>query len=206
MITTPYENQLCKTGYLQKMKRLLLLTTILIGSLLNSCDQLPFGTPVEPTVSQNLYKAVYLTDELGELSAEDFKAHPEVIVTKTFYEFKSHAGSKIALWVDKNAVSKIDSNWLNQPPQKYYPLVLVGYNDPLYCFRDTLSVGRIEGPYVDWSKQVLEPGFCVWMILEESESGESSIFRGYKQTPTIQDILDVTNQLLEEKQDIQSDK
>jgi hypothetical protein len=188
------------------MKRLLLLITILIGILLNSCDQLPFGTPVEPTVPQNLYKAVYLTDEHGELSAEELKVHPEVIVTKTFDVFKSHAGSKIALWVDKNAVNKINNNWLNQPPQKYYPLVLVGYNDPIYCFRDTLSVGRIEGPYVDWSKEVLEPGFCVWMILVESESEESSIFRGYKLSPTIQSILDVTNQLLEEDQDIQSNK
>jgi hypothetical protein len=188
------------------MKRLLLLTPILIAILLNSCAQLHFGTPVEPTVAQNLYKAVYLTDEHGELSAEELNAHPEVIVTRTFDEFKSHAGSKIALWVDKSAVNKINQNWLNQPPQKYYPLVLVGYNAPLYCFRDTLSVGRIEGPYVDWSKEVLEPGFCVWMILEESESGESSIFQGYKQPPTVQDILDVTNQLLEENQDIQSNK
>jgi hypothetical protein len=188
------------------MKRLILLVTILIGILLNSCDQLHIGTPVEPKVTQNLYKAVYLTDEFGELSAEDFKAHPEVIVTKTFDEFKSHAGSKIALWLDKNAVNTVDIKWLNQPPQKYYPLVLVGYNNPLYCFRDTLHVGRIEGPYVDWSKEVLEPGFCVWMILVESESRESSIFRGYNQSPTIQDILDVTNQLLEYDQDIQSDK
>ncbi len=188
------------------MKRSLLLITILIAILLNSCAQLPFGTSSEPTIAQNLYKAVYLAGELGELSAEELKTHPEVVVTKTFDEFKSHAGSKIALWVDKNAVNKVNNEWLNQPPQKYYPLVLVGYNDPLYCFRDTLSVGRIEGPYVDWSKEVLEPGFCVWMILEENESGESSIFRGYNQPPSVPDILDVTNQLLEEDQDIQSNK
>ena len=184
-----------------------------LGKILNEkkiinelSDQLHFGAPVEPTVPQNLYKAVYLTDELGEFSAEDIKAHPEVIVTKSFDEFKFHAGSKIALWVDKNAVNKINRKWLNQPPQKYYPLVLIGYNDPLYCFREILPLGRIEGPYVDWSKEVLEPGFCVWMILVEDESGHSSTLSGSKLSPTIQDILDVTNQLLEEDQDIQSDK
>jgi hypothetical protein len=187
-----------------KMKRYLLLIPFIAGILLNSCDQLTFGKSIEPTGPQ--YKAVYLTDGLEELSAEDLKAHPEVVVTKTFEAFKSHAGSRIALWIDKNAVNKIDKKWLNQPPQKYYPLVLVGYNNPLYCFRDTLHVGRIEGPYADWSKEVLEPGFCVWMILEEREFGESSIFQGYKQSPTVQDILEVTNPLLEEDQDIQPDK
>jgi hypothetical protein len=128
-----------------------------------------------------------------------------VIVTLNFDDFKSRAGSKIALWIDKNAVDIVDIAWLNQAPQKYYPLVLVGYNAALYCFRDTLHVGRIEGPYVDWSKEKLEPGFCAWLILVEKGNQESRIMRDYDQTPTVQDILDVTNPLLEEKQDIKPD-
>jgi hypothetical protein len=186
------------------MKRLILLIPLLTFFLLDSCVQLSSGTPVEPTETPSFYRAVYLTHDLGELTVDDRKAHPEVIISPTFDDFKSHAVSKIALWVDKNAVKMIDKNWLNLPPQKYFPLVIVGYNDPLYCFRDTLSVGNIEGPYVDWSKENLEPGFCVWMILKENSSeGKSAIFRSYHQTPTIQDILNVTNPLLEEKQQIQ---
>jgi len=187
-----------------EMKRYFLLITLLTFLLLNSCVQLSSGTPVKPTEPPSLYKAVYLTHNLEALTVDDISAHPEVIISPTFDDFKSHAVSRIALWVDKNAVNMIDKNWLNLPPQKYYPLVIVGYNDPLYCFRDTLSIGQIEGPYVDWSKEEIEPGFCVWMILKEiSNEGISSIFRGYHQTPTVQDILDVTNPLLDEKQDIQ---
>ncbi len=188
------------------MKRLFSIVILFTGFLLDSCSQLSFGTPKQPAVTKFSYQAVYLTNGPGELSAADIQSHPEVIATLTFDDFKSYAGSRIALWVDKNAVNMIDKEWLNLPPQKYYPLVLIGYNDPLYCFRDVLSVGRIQGPYVDWSKENLEPGFCVWMILVENASRESSRFRGYNQIPAVQDVLDITNPLLEEKQDIQLSK
>ena len=188
------------------MKRSILITMILTGFLLNSCSLVPSITPVESATPKNSSKAVYLTTENGVLSAQDLNAHPQVIVATTFSDFKSQAGSRIALWVDKSAVDLVKAGWLNQPPQKYYPLVLVGYNNALYSFRDTLSVGRIQGPYVDWSKEVLEPGFSVWMILSESQNSESTLMRRYQQSPTVQDILDVTNPLLNEEQDIQLEK
>jgi hypothetical protein len=188
------------------MKQTLRLATLLTSLLLNSCSPLPSKTPAASTPHPNNYQAVYLTGGNGVLSAQDLNAHPQVIVATTFSDFKSQAGSRIALWVDKSAVDLVKAGWLNQPPQKYYPLVLVGYNNALYSFRDTLSVGRIQGPYVDWSKEVLEPGFSVWMILSESQNSESTLMRGYQQSPTVQDILDVTNPLLNEDQEIQPEK
>ena len=188
------------------MKPYILITALLTTFLLNSCSLLPSKIPASSTPRPNSYQAVYLTGGNGVLSADDLNAHPEVIVATTFDDFKSHAGSRIALWVDKSAVNLVKGGWLNQPPQKYYPVELVGYNNALYSFRDTLSVGRIQGPYVDWSKEILEPGFSVWMILSESQSEETTIMRGYQQSPTVQDILDVSNPLLNEDQDIQSEK
>jgi hypothetical protein len=59
---------------------------------------------------------------------------------------------------------------------------------------------------MDWSKEILESGFSVWMILSESQNSESTLMRRYQQSPTVQDILDVTNPLLNEEQDIQLEK
>lgn len=144
------------------------------------------------------FKALYLVQGGGELNADDLQSHPEVLATESFEVYKTFAGSRVALWVDKNAVELVDQEWLHEEPQKNYPLVLVGYNDPLYAFRDVLDGFGIEGPVVDWSKENLEPGFSVWMLLEKTESPQSAVFRGYQEVPTVQGILAVTNQLLED--------
>jgi hypothetical protein len=185
------------------MKHHFLLAALINLILLAGCGAESAGAPAVPTANPLVYKAVYFSDGPGELIVADLKTHSEVFVALTFDEFKSLAGSKIALWVDRNAVEMIDMDWLNLPPQKYYPLVIVGYNDPLYCFREILPVGQIEGPYVDWGQETLQPGFCAWMIRIESDSGQEAFFQGYHQAPVVQDILDVTNLLLEKHQDNQ---
>jgi hypothetical protein len=188
------------------MKRLLLFASLFGILMLTGCYRSSSATTVGPETTPILPKAVYLSAGPGGLTAGDLAAHPEVILTSSFVKFKSHSASKIALLVDKNAVDLVDNQWLNSPPQKFYPLVIVGYNDPLYCFRDTLKVGMIEGPYVDWSKETLVPGFCVWMIRVQTSTETSAFFKGYNQKPLLQDILDVTNPLLDEKQEIQPDR
>jgi hypothetical protein len=190
----------------RKIKRLLLLFGLLSILVLAGCNQSPSEPPARPTFTPLQAKAVYLSSGPGELTAGDLTAHPEVIRVMTFDQFKSHAASRIALLVDKNAVHLVDNQWLNSPPQKYYPLVIVGYNDPLYCFRDTFSVGSISGPFVDWNNEILEPGYCVWMIRVQTGTETSAFFRGYNQKPDLQDILDITNPLLEETQEIQIDR
>ena len=148
----------------------------------------------EPTLAS--IQAVYLVNGAGELSGNDIQAHPEVVVARSFDAFKNYAHAKVALWIDRNAVGWVDQQWLHQTPQKYYPLVLVGYHNALYSFRDVLKGFGIIGPYVDWSTETLEPGFSIWMITEDKENSVSAVMQGYDEPPTVQRILGITNALL----------
>src|SRR3972149_229761 len=134
------------------------------------------------------FQAVYLVKHPGQLSLDDLQAHPEVAVTGSFDDFKQHAQTKVALWIDKNAIELLDQQWLREAPQKYYPLALVGYNEPLYAFREALPVAQIEGPAMDWSTMTLEPGFSIWMIRAETGSSLSAFMNGYNQMPSVQGI------------------
>lgn len=173
-------------------------SVIMIMLLLVGCK--PMATSAEnPSSNQsepNIISAIYLVQGQGQLAASDLRLHPEVMVTNSFDEFKRHSQAKVALWIDKNAVSLVNMDWLHQAPQKYYPLVLVGYNDALYSFRETLLGFPISGPAIDWSAVTLEPGFSVWMIREETSSSISTYMMGYAQPPTVDAILTITNALL----------
>jgi hypothetical protein len=168
------------------MKQLALILTFI---LIVGCTATPAASP------EATYKAIYLSQENGQLSKEDLQAHPDVVATSSFDEFKQLAKKKTALWIDSNAAGLIDKEWLNQKPQRFYPIVLIGYSDALCSFRDTLGgFGIIEGPYTDCSS--LPPGFSVWMLEEETSSGASAFMRGYEQVPTVKDILEKTDPLL----------
>ena len=78
----------------------------------------------------------------------------------------------------------------------YCPLVLVGYNDATYSFREKLTGFGIEGPYVDWNEQELEPGFSIWMLLEKTETATSSFMKGYSEAPSAMQIIALTDMLL----------
>ncbi len=174
------------------------LVVIIIMILLVGCA--PIATSVEtPSSSQsepNIISAIYLAQEQGQLALSDLRLHPEVTTTDSFDEFKRYSQTKVALWIDKNAVSLVNMDWFHQAPQKYYPLVLVGYNDALYSFRETLSGFGISGPAVNWSTVTLEPGFSVWMIQEETASSVSAFMKGYAQPPIVDTILMITNALM----------
>jgi hypothetical protein len=166
------------------MKRLIPILTVL---LIVGCTATP-----SPEAT---YKAIYLVQENGQLSKEDLQAHPEVMVTSSFEEFKKLARNEAVLWIDIDSVEFVDKNWLNQKPQRFYPIVLIGFSDALCAFRDTLGgFGIIEGPYADCSSP--PPGFSVWMLEEETSSDASAFMRGYAQVPTVKDILEQTNPLL----------
>lgn len=176
---------------LTPMARILFIVCI---AILAACS--PVTEPIVPTAISP-FQAVYFVQHPGQLSLDDLKAHPEVAVTSSFAEFKQYAQAKLALWIDRNAVSLVDIQWLRDTPQKYYPVVLVGESNELCAFKETLSVSDIEGPPADCS--LLTPGFSVWMIREETASSLSALMKGYNQEPTVQDILDVTNALPNEK-------
>jgi hypothetical protein len=144
-------------------------------------------------------KAIYLTpQEGGQLTAQELKNHPEILVVNSFTDLKDAVQIKCAIWIDKDAVNMIDENWLHDDTQMYCPLVLIGYNNALYSFREKLTGFSIEGPYVDWNIETLEPGFSIWMLIDSTDTSTSSVMNGYDESPSAKRIISLTNKLIEE--------
>jgi len=144
-------------------------------------------------------QAIYLVQGQGQLDPAELAAHPEVAVVHTWADFQRLAQTKVALWIDKDAVDLVDRQWLNQAPQRSYPLVVVGYSSALYAFREALPAFGISGPYIDWSTATVGPGFSVWMLRDETGASHAADMKGYQGVPTVPAILEKTNALLEEK-------
>ena len=141
-------------------------------------------------------RAVYLMPTTGgQITKEDLAAHPEILPVTDFATLASHANRHIAIWIDKDAIDLLPQGWVNQKPQKFYPIIVVGYSNALYSMREKLNL-LIIGPWVDWSKQTLEHGFSVWMIDSYSENGISSIMKGYSEKIDVSRILEISNELL----------
>ena len=144
-------------------------------------------------------KAIYLVQGQALLSSKDLQLHPEIILVKTFNELEQYSHRKVALWIDKGAVALLQQDWLNTAPQAYYPIVLIGYSDTLYSFRDLLGLCCFAGPVPVGNDQKLKSGFSVIERMEASDPTLPAVtfLKGYDQIPTVQAILDVTNALLE---------
>src|SRR3974377_975153 len=105
------------------------LLAILVLSLLAACrSPAPVAT----------IRAVYLVQQEGQLPHTELSQHPEILVTSSFADFQHAARSRVGLWIDKNAIGLGDSTWLDLPPQSSYPIIVIGYNDTLLSFRDSL--------------------------------------------------------------------
>lgn len=166
-----------------------LLSAFLVLILLTSCS-LSTSTPS--------IRAAYLVEGDGQLSQAELDKHPEILVTHTFEGFRNAARDRIGLWIDKNAVQLMEPDWLDKMPQAAYPIILVGYNDPLRSFKYSLTVCCFLGPInPDFSGS--EPGFSVI----ERPTGEPGtpdvIVQGFKQIPTVEDVLKISNDLLDGK-------
>jgi hypothetical protein len=152
--------------------------------------------------SASSLKAVYFVRGQGELSSDDLQAHPEIVVVQTFDDFKKYASQKIALWVDKNATpfNAEQEKWINEAPQAYYPIVLVGTSDTLHAFKNLLGLCCFMGPAGDYPGYDA-PGFSVlqWEATNAPDERAVILLQGYDQKPTVQAILDITNALLEGK-------
>jgi hypothetical protein len=143
-------------------------------------------------------KAAYLVVPGGQLASAELNQHPEIFVTSSFSAFQKAARRRIALWIDKDALSLVDSAWLDQLPQSSYPIIVVGYNDPLRSFRDGLTLCCFAGPVnPDYSGS--EPGFSVIERASGAPSAPVTWLQGFKQAPHVVDILQVSNALLEGK-------
>jgi hypothetical protein len=142
-----------------------------------------------------LARAVYLVSAQPAISREELARYPEVCVVASFEQLQSATGSLVAIWIDQAVARQVDVDWLQQPPQRYYPVVLVGYGTALYAFREHLGL-PIGGPAVDWSLEPPNPGFSVWMITDETAESQSAIMEGYDETPSARRLLEITEELL----------
>ena len=155
----------------------------------------PIVTP--PAISVQItkvpIKAVYLVRDVGQLSPDDLQLHPEVTVTDDFEKLKEIAQTKVSIWIDINAVDVVDLNWLSQSPQAFYPVVLVGNGDEACSFFKTIHYFTFEVPCcLECSSS--PPGYSVNIQTDISQG----YMQGYETTPIVQDILDITNPLLNE--------
>jgi hypothetical protein len=144
-------------------------------------------------------KAVYFVRGQGELSSEDLQAHPEIVVVQTFDELKKYAHQKTSLWIDKSATpfNSEQEKWINEVPQTFLPIVLVGTSDTLHSFRDLLRLCCFMGPANYPGEDA--PGFSViqWKVENDPNARTAIFLQGYNQKPTVQAILEITNALLE---------
>ena len=89
------------------MKKRVLFLWFLLGFLL-ACITPVSATPI---------RVAYLVEQGGQLPQDELKKYPEILVTSTFADFQQAASNQIALWIDKNAVKLVDSQWLDELPQ-----------------------------------------------------------------------------------------
>ncbi len=144
-------------------------------------------------------QAIYLVPlNGGEIREGDLKNHPEVLKVADFETLNSYTEKYIIpIWIDKDAIDLLPKNWINQYPQKFCPVIVVGYSKAFYAMREKLNL-PIFGPYIDWSKQNLEPGFSVWMIKSQDSGGTSATMKGYDEPVSAGRILEVSNELFDE--------
>ena len=143
-------------------------------------------------------RVAYLVEQEGQLPQVELTRHPEIFVTSSFVAFKQAARQRIALWIDKNSTKLVDSNWLDQLPQASYPIIVIGYNDTLLAFRDSLNLCCFLGPAIpDYSGA--EPGFSVIKRDSAGPFAAITMLEGFKQTPTVEGILQISIDLLDRK-------
>jgi hypothetical protein len=105
-------------------------------------------------------------------------------------------------WVDKSVTpfNADQEKWINQTPQMYYPIVLVGTSDTLHAFKGLLGLCCFMGPAGEYPGYDA-PGFSViqWEETNDPDLHAVILLQGYNQKPTVQSILEITNGLLEGK-------
>jgi hypothetical protein len=149
---------------------------------------------------ENTAKAIYLAPkDGGQLTKDDINKYPQVIRVSDFNEFKRLVSKNTAIWIDKDAVDLLELNWVQKEAESKIPIALIGYNNAVYSFREKLSCFGIKGPLIDWSKQILEPGFSIGMLKETTETSRSVFLKGYETSPDTKQILSLTNMVLEGK-------
>lgn len=148
---------------------------------------------------RNSIKAIYLTPKSGgKIVYSELTKYPEVAIVKSAstLKLKRFLFPNAAIWVDKDAISLIGSDWFVTQSEKHIPIVVIGYNNPTYSFTKAIPGLGIHPPNIDWSQQSLEPGFSVWRLKEGNDATATAFMKGYKSVPTANEVLKITNLIL----------
>lgn len=145
--------------------------------------------------SSDIAAVYYRRDQAPFFSEEDLKSFRQIITVDQFNlleEKLQQLQKPAAVWIDKNAADTVPDGWLKNSPQREYPIVLLGYNAPVYIFGTLLPVD-FPWPQGSIAETDLPQGYSVW-----KQTGEKSgIIKGYNPPVTVKQVLEVTNRLLE---------
>ena len=183
---------------MQPIKRIATLVAVVVAaSVIAACSS---ASPparssavvsAKPSVS---VRAVYLESTVApQLGAGDLARHPEVLVVRSQAELESRLATG-----DKGVARSLDIDRLRRLTSgRVLPVALIGYNSGLFAFRETLPIAHIHGPYIDWNRVRLEPGFAVFSFRRFVRSGGTQFYlRGYDVTQTVDAVLAATNPIL----------
>ena len=143
-------------------------------------------------------RVVYLVNGQGFVPETDLAKHPEIVVTNSYDEFKQAARQRITLWIDKNSTHLINPDWINSMPQTSYPIIVIGYNNPILAFKKSLGLCCFLGP-INPDFSTAEGGFSV---IEKDGMGPTAtliMLQGFNQPPTLDILLRISNDLLDGK-------
>lgn len=143
-------------------------------------------------------KAVYLINQKDtQLSREELKSYPQVIVVNNFDDMKTaldRVNKKVGIWIDKSAIETADKEWLLQEPQKSYPVLLIGFYDVMNPkpMREAFYTERI-----DWNNDTLSEGFSFWIPNRfDDPSSDAEYIEGIDVLLTIDEMLRVIDELM----------
>ena len=189
------------TGNFPTKELVLLLFFLLVASCVSITGGSNSSTKTNRLTQTTAHlSAVYFIQGQAELTSQDLQPYPEIVVVQTFDKFKQYANRKIALWIDKGAtpLTPEQQEWMNEAPQAYYPIVLVGSGNPLHSFRDLLGLCCFMGPSGDETGLDV-PGFSVIQREETNDPAYPAVtfIQGYNRIPTAPAILEITDALLQ---------
>lgn len=142
----------------------------------------------------------------GEFSDNELKKYSNILVVHSVKQLRYVADNKILpIWIDKACFEKIDLQWVELKLRQYYPVVVIGYGNADYPFRN-IPIGRKGpgGPLIDAQKYKdhlnkikKENGISVCKKkLDENIANWGTFTYGFKGEPLIEETLMISRKLL----------
>ena len=139
---------------------------------------------------------VYLAPRSGGIiSKRILSKYPEITGVNDYKTFENEISKRIVvIWIDKNAIDLLPKKWIYGTPQKYYPIILLGFGNKTEIV-DKLGISIFGIPYIAF-KNRNENGFSVWLLTNVDKGAISSIWGGYPGRININHLLSVSANLM----------